>query len=111
MGAEAKYLLAKINFLNNEYNETLAEIKALLRMKPSYNYWVAKGLLLQAKTEIILELYFEAENNLKSVIDHYPIQEDGILEEANALWDELMQIKNVENTIEDEPEKRIEIND
>lgn len=111
MGAEAKYLLAKINFLNNEYNETLAEIKALLRMKPSYNYWVAKGLLLQAKTEIVLELYFEAENNLKSVIDHYPIQEDGILEEANALWDELMQIKNVENTIEDEPEKRIEIND
>ena len=111
MGSEAKYHIAKIYFQNNEYNEVLSEIKALLRMKPSYNFWVAKGLLLQAKTEMILELYFEAENNLKSIIDHYPVQEDGILDEANALWDELMQIKNAENTIEDEPEKRIEIND
>ena len=82
-----------------------------MRIKPSYNYWVAKGLLLQARNEIILERLFEAETNINSVIDHYPIEDDGILEEALKLRDEMMLIKNAEKTIEEEPEKRIEIND
>lgn len=111
MGAEAKYLIAELYFFRQEYNDAITEIKALLRMKPSYDYWVAKGLLLQARSEMVLEKYFEAENNVKSVLDHYPIEDDGILAEASEIWDELMQIKNAENKVEDEPEKRIQIND
>jgi TolA-binding protein len=111
MGSEAKYLLADIYFGQQMYDEAEAEIKALLKMKPSYNYWVAKGLLLQTRVHISREDLFQAEQTLKSVMDFYPDQQDGVLAEASDLWDELMQLKNPPANEEPQPEMKIEINE
>ncbi|MEN9743489.1 MAG: hypothetical protein RLZZ65_1294 [Bacteroidota bacterium] len=111
MGSEAKYLLADIYFGQKMYDEAEAEIKALLKMKPSYNYWVAKGLLLQTRVHIAHEDLFQAEQTLKSVLDFYPDQQDGVLSEASDLWDELMQLKNPPASEEKQPEMKIEINE
>ena len=78
-------------------------------MKPSYNYWVAKGLMLQTRIHILNDDLFQAEQTLKSVMDFYPIQDDGILSDANDMWDELMQLKNPTVIEEPEPERKIEI--
>lgn len=110
MGSEAKYSLAEIYFNQAQYGQSETEIKALIKMKPSYNYWVAKGLVLQARIHILNDDLFQAEQTLKSVIDFYPDQNDGVLSEANDLWDELMQLKNPPAIEEPEPEKKIEIN-
>jgi TolA-binding protein len=109
MGSEAKYLLSDIYFGQQMYDEAEAEIKALLKMKPSYNYWVAKGLLLQTRVHISREDLFQAEQTLKSVMDFYPDQQDGVLAEASDLWDELMQLKNPPANEEPQPEMKIEI--
>jgi len=93
------------------YDEAETEIKALLKMKPSYNYWVAKGLLLQTRVHIAHEDLFQAEQTLKSVLDFYPDQQDGVLSEASDLWDELMQLKNPPASEEKQPEMKIEINE
>jgi tetratricopeptide (TPR) repeat protein len=111
MGSEAKYLLADIYFSQKMYDEAETEIKALLKMKPSYNYWVAKGLLLQTRVHIAHEDLFQAEQTLKSVLDFYPDQQDGVLSEASDLWDELMQLKNPPASEEKQPEMKIEINE
>jgi TolA-binding protein len=111
MGSEAKYLLADIYFGQQMYDEAETEIKALLKMKPSYNYWVAKGLLLQTRLHISREDLFQAEQTLKSVMDFYPDQQDGVLAEASDLWDELMQLKNPPANEEPQPEMKIEINE
>jgi hypothetical protein len=79
-------------------------------MKPSYNYWVAKGLLIQSKIHISREDLFQAEQTLKSVMDFYPDQQDGVLAEASDLWDELMQLKNPPVNEEPQQEMKIEIN-
>jgi len=110
MGSEAKYLLADIYFGQQMYDEAETEVKALLKMKPSYNYWVAKGLLLQARVHISREDLFQAEQTLKSVLDFYPDQQDGVLAEASDLWDELMQLKNPPANDAPQPEMKIEIN-
>lgn len=110
MGSEAKYLLADIYFSQQMYDEAETEVKALLKMKPSYNYWVAKGLLLQARVHISREDLFQAEQTLKSVLDFYPDQQDGVLAEASDLWDELMQLKNPPANDVPQPEMKIEIN-
>ena len=110
MGSEAKYLLADIYFGQQMYDEAETEVKALLKMKPSYNYWVAKGLLLQARVHISREDLFQAEQTLKSVLDFYPDQQDGVLAEASDLWDELMQLKNPPVNDAPQPEMKIEIN-
>lgn len=110
MGSEAKYLLADIYFGQQMYDEAETEVKALLKMKPSYNYWVAKGLLLQARVHISREDLFQAEQTLRSVLDFYPDQQDGVLAEASDLWDELMQLKNPPANDVPQPEMKIEIN-
>jgi TolA-binding protein len=78
-------------------------------MKPSYNFWVAKGLLLQAKLSIVQKDYFQAEQRLRSIIDHYPIKDDEILTNANALLDELMQLKNQIKPVEKQEETIIDV--
>ena len=110
MGAEAKYTLADIYFKQAQYSQSETEVKALVKMKPSYNYWVAKGLMLQTRIHIINDDLFQAEQTLKSVISFYPDANDGILTEANDLWDELMQLKNPPAVETPKEEKKIEIN-
>ncbi len=110
MGSEAKFLLASIYFGQQMYDEAENEVKALLKMKPSYNFWVAKGLLLQARVHITREDLFQAEQTLKSIMDFYPEQNDGVMAEASDLWDELMQLKNPPVNEEPQQEMKIEIN-
>ena len=108
-GSEAKYTLADIQFKNGNLDTALILVNELLKMKPSYNYWVAKGLLLQTQVHIQQLAYVEAEQTVTSVIDFYPIKDDGILDRANELKAEIEKLKNPEKTIENDPEKTIEI--
>lgn len=111
MAAEAKYSLCEMYYILKDYTKADAEIKALLKMKPAYNYWVAKSLILQSRILIIQDNLFQAEQTLKSVIDHYPDQNDGIIAEANELWDELMQLKNKTKRVEETGGAEIELNE
>jgi len=107
---ECKHALAYIYYKKRNYTLSDKNITELLKMKPSNNYWTAKGLILRTRVLIAQEDLFGAEEQLKSVLDHYPIEDDGIKEEANALWDELMQLKDTPKNIENEEGGEIEIN-
>ena len=109
--AESRYILAEIFFTQSFYKESNEEITSLIKQKPSYNYWIAKGLMLRSKVLIFQEDLFQSEENLKSIIDHYPVSDDGILDEANELWRELMQIKEEEKEIIKEDGLEVEISD
>ncbi len=111
MASEACYSLAEGEFKLGNLVEADELVADLLKMKPKYNYWVAKGLILRARILIQLDDLFSAEQNLKSIIDHYAIEDDGILDEANQLYNELMQLKNQQREIEEETGPEIEIND
>jgi hypothetical protein len=99
-----------MHYKQQQFSDAEAEINKLLKMKPSFNYWVAKGMILKSRVYVSQDKLFDAESNLKSVIDHYPISDDGVLDEANALWSELMQLKDQPKSIEEEGETTIEIN-
>ena len=109
--SKAKYYLAEIDFNNDELSASEKKIKELIKLKPNYYYWVAKGLLLETKISIKKDDLFQAEQTLKSIIDNYPDKTDGILDEANALMVELLALKNTPKSIEIEEEKTIEINE
>ena len=112
MGSEAQFTLAQIHFVQGELEKSKAEIQELLKMKPSYDFWIAKGLILKSRILVKENDLFQAEQNLKAVMEHYPIQDDGIIEEASVLWEEIMILKNppVEKSTED-TETKIEINE
>jgi TolA-binding protein len=111
MTAESRYYLAEIHQKNKDLTLAENEINAILKMKPSYNFWIGKSLILKTKIDIERGDYVQAEQSLKSVIDFYPKDlNDGILLEANELMEELLQLKNPVKIIEEEPDKKIEIN-
>ena len=110
-GAEAKFMLASMLYEEQKYDAANAEVQALIRMKPSYNYWVARGLLLHSNIQIGLEDLFQAEETLNSIIEHYPNATDGIIDEAKIALESLKQQKNVEKEIEADTIPVIELNE
>jgi tetratricopeptide (TPR) repeat protein len=109
--SEAQFSIAELEFQLGNLVEADGEVAKLLKMKPTYNYWVAKGLILRSRVYMQLGDLFQAEQNLKSVREHYPITDDGLLDEANELWDELMQLKGQSQKFEEEEEPIIEIDE
>jgi tetratricopeptide (TPR) repeat protein len=109
--AEARYSLAESYYKQNHLDNAQEEITALIKQRPAYNYWIARGLILKSRILILQQDLFQAEQVLKSVLDHYTVTEDGILTEANQLWDELMQLKEGRKAIEPETNITIEINE
>ena len=107
--AESKYCLAEMQFKKNDLAKAELEVRELLKMKPAYDFWVAKALILQTRVLIAKKDLFQAEYTLKSVLDNYSEQEDGIIMQANQLWDELMQVKNKPKDVKDPGTTVIEI--
>lgn len=110
LAPESKFYLAEMYFSQKDYTKSETAIRELLKMKPAFDYWTAKALILQSKVLIAKEDLFQSEHTLRSVIDNYKVQDDGILLEANQLWDELMQIKTMPKTVDDKKSNIIEIN-
>jgi TolA-binding protein len=71
MAAEAKYMLAQIEFENGKYDECEKTIFALSENYASYDYWVAKGFLLLSDIYLKKGNTFQAKQTLKSIIDNY----------------------------------------
>lgn len=111
IASESRFSIAVIQYKQEKLDPAAATIGLLLKMKPSYDYWVAKGLILQSRILIKQDNLFQAEQTLKSVIDHYPKTDDGVKLEAGELYDELMQLKNKpKNNITPEGSTVIELN-
>ncbi len=109
--AQARHSLAELYFKKGDYPEADAEVTKLLKMKPAYNYWIAKSLILRTRVYMAQDKLFDAEQTLRSVLDHYKVTDDGILDEANLLWDELMQLKNQPKNLQPDTNPIIDIND
>ncbi len=98
--AEAKYTIAWVYFQQKDYEKTDQTIRELQKMKPKYDYWIAKGLILQTQVLMAQDNLFQAEKTIKSVIDNYPDETDGIIEEASELYDQIMSMKSKPKSIQ-----------
>lgn len=109
-GAECHYYYADMLFQTNQFDEADKEITKLMKRRPAYNYYIGKGLLLRATMYMVQDKLVEAEQNLKSIIDYYENENDGIKDEANELWSELQQLKDKEKNIEPDVQPIIDLN-
>lgn len=109
MAAESKYAIAEGYYKLSDLTKTEAEIRALLKMKPGYDYWIAKALILQTRVLVIKKDLFQAEQTINSVIDNYPDPDDGILTEAAELYDEIMQLKNQPKNLQEKSNTIIDV--
>ncbi len=109
IGAQSKYTIAEISYLKGDYKSSETHVRELLKMKPGYDFWIAKALILQTRNLIMMEDLFQAEHTLNSVIRNYTNTTDGILDEANELMQELLQLKDKPKEVEEQGDYIIEM--
>jgi len=98
--AEAKYFIAYGYFKNENLEKTDQVIRELLKIKPKYDYWIGKGLILQTQVLIKQDNLFQAEQTIQSVIDFYPNKTDGVYEEATQWYEKIMTMKSKPKSIQ-----------
>ncbi|MES2278972.1 MAG: tetratricopeptide repeat protein [Bacteroidota bacterium] len=81
--AEAKYNLARVEYLKGKYKASQKTCFELTKEMPNYDYWVAKTYILLADNYVGLKDNFQAKATYQSIIEHYQ-GDDEILPEAKA---------------------------
>ncbi len=71
MGAEAKYMLAYIDYASGKYTEAENGIFELSEQYGSHDHWVAKGFILLSDVYIAQGNTFQARETLKSIVENY----------------------------------------
>lgn len=104
-GAEAKYLLAKVNFNANKYDEAEKVINQFIEMNSPHHFWLAESFLLLSDVYMKKDNVFDARYTLQSIVDNYGIKDDGIIEIAQQ---KLNQILAVEKQKEEQIQKQAE---
>ena len=98
-GAEAKYMLAQVLYLQKEYEQSYETLQSLNKDFSSYEAWIGKSYLLISDTFVARENYFQAKATLQSLVDNFPIQQ--IKDEAKS------KMKDIEKA-EIEKQRKIE---
>ena len=99
-GAEAKYNIAHIYFLQEDYEKCEKEIYEFVQQKPSYSYWLAKAYLLLADNFAAIGDYFQAKHTLRSIIDNYT-GDDKIVEQAEEKLARVIEMESEEDSTPD----------
>tara|TARA_B100000508_G_scaffold137355_1_gene131564 strand:+ start:77451 stop:80540 length:3090 start_codon:yes stop_codon:yes gene_type:complete len=110
-GTEALHTMANAYYELENYEKAEEIHQRLMKRKPAYDYWIAKSLILQARVFIATDDLFQAEKTINLVLNNYPIQDDGIIDEADAVKAELMQLKSTEKSLEDDTDRTIDLNE
>lgn len=70
IGAESKYLIARIYYLQGAYLKSDTVIYKIVNQVPSSSYWIAKGFILLADNFVSKEDYYNARVTFQNVIDN-----------------------------------------
>ena len=81
LGAEATYYKAMVFYRLDSLELSEAEVYNLVNRVPSYQFWVAKGLILLSDIYVRMDDNFQAKATLQSIIDNYD-GGGGLVEEA-----------------------------
>lgn len=82
-GSEARYRVAWYAFNEKKYEEAEQEIIDFLEKNSPHQFWLGKSYILWAYVLIERGELFQARYTLQNVIQHYKIQDDGIIDECN----------------------------
>ena len=75
-GAEAKYLVSKIQYNNRNYEASEATIFEFIGMNTPHQYWLAKAFILLSDIYIHKDDMFQAKQYLLSVKENYTANDD-----------------------------------
>jgi hypothetical protein len=71
-------------FEKQKYGDAEAEVLSFLDMGSPHHIWLGKSYLIWGDVFFAKGDYFQAKYTFKSIIENYPIKDDGITEQAAA---------------------------
>lgn len=98
--AEAQYLLAKIQYDNKQYKQSIETLYDFNNTFSAYDYWLGKSFILIAENFVAKNEIFQAKETLSSVIEKSPIEE--IKKEARQRLEQLNVQETNKNKIKEE---------
>jgi tetratricopeptide (TPR) repeat protein len=109
-GAEAKFGLAQILFLNGNFKESQKKCFDLINQSPSYEFWIAKSFLLLGDNYLAIKDTFQAKATYKSLAENYeptPSDQEDIIELAKGKLQaiELLENERLQREIEEKEKK------
>lgn len=108
-GAEAKYLLTEILFSQNKLDEAEEEVMDYISKNTPHQYWLGKSFILLSDIYLGEDDQFQAKQTLRSLVENYPVQDDGIIETASAKLQNLEELETQQQEENDTP-LQIDIN-
>jgi tetratricopeptide (TPR) repeat protein len=102
-GAEAKYRLAEIDYQRDNKQKAESTVLQMIEMNTPHHYWMGKTFLLMSDIYLDKNDEFQAVQTLETIINYYPIEDDGIKEDAlarKALISEKVNRENQESSPE-----------
>ena len=108
-GAEAKYLLAEILASKNKLKEAEDEVMDFISKNTPHQYWLAKSFILLSDIYLSQGDHFQAKHTIKSIVENYPVNDDGIIETAKAKLQHLEELEEKEQEQKESP-MQIDIN-
>jgi TolA-binding protein len=81
-GAEAKYLVAEILYQQNQKQQAEEEIMDFISKGTPFQFWLGKTFLLLADIYLDRGDSFQAKHTLRSVVENYGADNDGVKAEA-----------------------------
>src|SRR5690554_248375 len=83
IGAEAKYIVAEIHFKNNQMKQSEEVIMDFISKGTPFQFWLGKSFLLLSDVYLNRGDDFHAKHTLRSVVENYGADNDGVKEEAS----------------------------
>jgi len=106
--SEARFIIANKAFLAGDYNKAESIVYDIIQQDPSYEYWVAKALVLSADIFMKTDNEHQAVATLQSIISNYH-GDKALIEEAKGKL-EAINLKNSKNIKEPNKEDDLIIN-
>lgn len=97
-GAEAKYNLIRIKYLQNDLDKAESEVFSFAETNTPHQYWLAKSFILLADVYQKKDDFFQAKATLQSVIDGYENPNDGIIDEATSRLNALVKAERMKQS-------------
>jgi TolA-binding protein len=95
-GAEAKFLISGIYYRQNNVQKAEDEIMDFISKGTPFQYWLGKAFLLLADIYTGRNDLFQAKHTLRSVVENYSVEDDGIKAEAKEKLNEIETREQIE---------------
>jgi outer membrane protein assembly factor BamD (BamD/ComL family) len=101
-GAEAYYRIAETYFKQGKYDKVETTVFDFVKTNTPQQYWLGKAFLLLADVYYKNDNPAQAKATLKSIIDNYKVDDDGIKDEAKQKLEQIEQEEKHKNTEQEE---------